>query len=115
MLQTLLNVFDLNPILFWEVVLRQSYDKVCHIDDQTAFYNIEIQEDSHLMKRCLVKIIHIFSRNVLFVFTTPHGKPVMSHLFKENFKFTKNKQQKQQVLDIPQILITVEDHNGETE
>ena len=41
-LNKVLQEYNLNPILIWEIILKQSYDKIVKIDDQTVFYNIEI-------------------------------------------------------------------------
>lgn len=37
-----LEFFDLNPVLYCELILKQQYDKVLNINDSTVIYNLEI-------------------------------------------------------------------------
>jgi len=74
MVEILISEYDLNPITVWEVILRQSFDKVFSIDNKTAFYNIEVLQDGHVYKKSLIKILHLIERNLLFTFVTDDGK-----------------------------------------
>jgi len=69
-LKQILTTYDLNPLLFWEIILKQQYDKVVKIDEHTAFYNFEILEENSLLRKFIVKVIHLLSKNMMFVFTT---------------------------------------------
>jgi hypothetical protein len=39
-LSELIASFDLNPILLWEISLRQRYDKFLELDKQTILFTI---------------------------------------------------------------------------
>lgn len=38
--QELLAEYQINPILLWEIIMRQCYDKVFKIDNNTILYNV---------------------------------------------------------------------------
>lgn len=39
-LSIILKAYNLNPIILWEIILKQSYDKIVEIDEDTTLYNI---------------------------------------------------------------------------
>ena len=86
-LSAILKTYDLNPILLWEIILKQQYDKVFRIDDTTVFYNIEIIEENQLQRKFIIKVIHLINRNILLVITNSKGMPAMMNLMKKIFKF----------------------------
>ncbi|CDW75366.1 manganese resistance protein [Stylonychia lemnae] len=86
-LNKILKEYNLNPILIWEIILKQNYDKVVKIDDQTAFYNIEIIEENKIHQKFIIKVIHSFKRNLMFLFTTWTGQAPILHLMRKIFKF----------------------------
>ncbi|CDW78186.1 -like mg2+ transporter [Stylonychia lemnae] len=86
-LRQILQIYDLNPLLLWEIILKQQYDKVVKIDDQTAFYNFEVLEDNSLLRKFIVKVIHLLTKNMMFVFTTQRGQPGLMTLLRKIFKF----------------------------
>ena len=77
----------MNPILLWELILKQQYEKVFGIDSETALYNIEIRKEYSLTHKILVKIVHLFSKNLLLVFVDLEGHDLVIKLMKKLFKF----------------------------
>eukprot|EP00347_Sterkiella_histriomuscorum_P022677 403337571 len=86
-LSTIINSYGLNPLLLWEIILKQQYDKVFQIDENTVFYNIEVIEDNQLQKKYIIKIIHLIKRNIMFVVTNQQGHLPFMSLMKKIFKF----------------------------
>ena len=41
-LSKILGEYEMNPIILWEIILRQQYDKIFKFDDDTILYNIRI-------------------------------------------------------------------------
>lgn len=67
-LSIILKAYNLNPIILWEIILKQSYDKIVEIDEDTTLYNIQILEENSLDFK-VIKIIHLLRMNVVFVIT----------------------------------------------
>ena len=67
-LSLILKSYNLNPIILWEIILKQSYDKVVEIDEETILYNLQLLADNSLDFK-VVKIIHLVKINVVFVIT----------------------------------------------
>ena len=75
--------FEINPILLWEVLLRQTYDKILKVDDGTIMYNIQLLKEYHLTKRNLIKIIHLTQFHLLLIMTDSEGeKEIMNMMTK---------------------------------
>ena len=83
----ILSHFDLNPLLLWEIILRQQYDKVLKIDESTILYNIEVLDLNSIDKQVLVKVIHLLNKNLMIVIIDNSGVKMMMHLMKKLFKF----------------------------
>lgn len=79
--------YNLNPILMWEIILRQKYDKVFKIDENTILYNIEIQREDKMTKKHLYKIIHLIDRDIMFILSTASGLPTILTMFEKLLRF----------------------------
>lgn len=77
----------LNPILIWEIILRQQFDKVMRIDEDTILYNIEIRKEYSLTDKHLIKVIHILKKNIMLILTDELGYQLISKIMKKLFKF----------------------------
>jgi hypothetical protein len=40
----ILAEFDLNPIILWEIILKQEFDKAFPFDRDTVLYNISLMD-----------------------------------------------------------------------
>ncbi|CDW84134.1 cora-domain-containing protein [Stylonychia lemnae] len=86
-LRLIMSKYNLNPIIIWEIILKQQYDKIVTIDEQTAFYNFEVIEENQLQKKFIIKVIHQYTRNIMFVLTTMKGQQPMMNIMRNLFKF----------------------------
>ncbi len=68
-LQDLIITFDQNPILIWEISLRQQQDKIFQVDEDTILYNINILKEYQLAKMSLIKILHMRRHKILLIMT----------------------------------------------
>eukprot|EP00347_Sterkiella_histriomuscorum_P022486 403338312 len=98
-LTSILKSYNLNPILLWEIILKQQYDKVFRIDDNTVFYNIEIIEEDQLQKKFVVKIVHLINKHIMLVITSQAGHLPMMNLMSKIFKFQSLDEYFAQLLD----------------
>lgn len=87
--QQILSEFDINPVMFWEIILRQCYDKIFKVDDETILYNINFVKEFPFFAKDLIKVIHLVKKNLLIVLTDHEGDNDFMQLMQQQFKFVK--------------------------
>ena len=56
-----------NPILVWEITLKQRQDKQFQVDEDTILYNLNVLKEYQQGKMSLIKILHMRKINVLVI------------------------------------------------
>ena len=79
----------MNPLLQLEIMTRQSQDKMLQVDNDTAFFNLEIIKEYQMNKMVSYpyKIIHMFFKNILMVITDKEGERAFVNILRRLFMF----------------------------
>ena len=87
----IIQKFNLNPLLQLEIMLKQIYDKAMHLEN-AVFFSIQIIKEYQLNRQIPFKVIHLFTKNLLFVISHSDGHQYFIRMMKELFRFRKCKQ-----------------------
>ena len=79
--------FDLNPIILWEIILRQQYDKAFQFDEETVLYNFQLVDSIFLHKKNQLKLLHLIKKNVVFILTDSDGEIDFMRIMKKYYRF----------------------------
>jgi len=98
--------FNLNPILLWELSLRQQFDKFIQFDEDCILYSVQIHKEYSLTNIALIKLLQIKSLRLTIVITdqdalggreeasnfgsSKGGFDIVSKIMKKTFQFTES-------------------------
>ena len=73
-LWSLIEEFELNPVVAWELSINSSFDNLIEVDPYTLIYKISIVQNVLITERYHFKILHLIRKNLILVMTDSDGE-----------------------------------------